>query len=46
MITYKKFKKLFDVLDTARGPEIEIIFRNKKDNYVLIKLNDRIRFGN
>lgn len=46
MITYEKFKELIDALDASRGPEIEIIFKNKKDSYVLIKFNNKITFGN
>lgn len=46
MIAYKKFKELFEVLDSNRGPEIEITFKNRKDSYVLIKFNEKITFGN
>lgn len=46
MITYEKFKQLFEVLDSNRSPEIEIIFKNRKGSYVLIKFNDRVTFGN
>lgn len=46
MITYKKFKELFEVLDLNRGPEIEITFKNRKDSYALIKFNEKITFGN
>lgn len=46
MISYKKFKELFEVLDSNRSPEIEIIFKNRKDSYVLIKFNEKITFGN
>lgn len=46
MIDYKKFKELFEILDSNRAPEIEITFKNRKDNYVLIKFNNKITFGN
>ena len=46
MINYNKFKELFEKLDSNRKPEIEIIFKNRKDNYVLIKFNNKVTFGN
>ena len=46
MISYKIFKELFEVLDSNRETEIEIIFKNRKDSYVLIKFNKKITFGN
>ena len=46
MINYNKFKELFEKLDSNRKPEIEITFKNRKDNYVLIKFNNKVTFGN
>ena len=46
MIDYKKFKELFEILDSNRAPEIEIMFKNRKDRYLLIKFNNKITFGN
>ena len=46
MINYNKFKELFEKLDSNRNPEIEIIFKYRKDSYVLIKFNNKVKFGN
>lgn len=46
MISYKKFKELFEVLDSNKSPEIEITFKNRRGSYVLIKFNGKISFGN
>lgn len=44
MITYEKFKKIIDNLDSNREPEIEIYFNNKDYNYMIIKYSDHITF--
>lgn len=44
MISYLKFKEIFDSLDYNREPEIEIYFKNKKNNYMIIKYKDFITF--
>ena len=43
MITYEKFKKLFNQLDSNREPEIEI-YVNDSD-YLLIKFENHITYG-
>jgi len=45
MITYEKFKELFDLLDSDRTPEIEIYFENTDDVYMIVKHNDYVDFG-
>jgi len=45
MITYEKFKELFDLLDSNRSPEIEIYFENTDDVYMIVKHNDYVDFG-
>lgn len=45
MITYEKFKELFDLLDGNRTPEIEIYFENTNDVYMIVKHNDYVDFG-
>lgn len=44
MISYLKFKELFDKLDSNCEPEIGVYFKNKKCNYMIIKYNDFISF--
>lgn len=44
MITYLKFKELFEVLNVAREPEIEVYFHNRKYVYMIIKYKDYITF--
>ena len=45
IISYCKFKELFEVLDGKREPEIEISFHNRKDNYIIVKHIDYITFS-
>lgn len=45
MITYEKFKELFNLLDSSRGPEIEVYFEDTDDVYMIVKHNDYIDFG-
>lgn len=45
MISYCKFKELFEVLDAERKPELEISFHNRKDNYIIVKHKDCITFS-
>lgn len=45
MITYEKFKELFDSLDSNRHPEIELYFKNTDDVYMLVKHDDYVDFG-
>lgn len=45
MISYCKFKELFEVLDANRAPEIEIFFHNRKDNYIIVKHIDHVTFS-
>ena len=44
MISYKKFKEIFDNLDANREPEIEIYFKNKENNYMIIKYKEYVTF--
>lgn len=44
MISYLKFKELFDKLDSNCEPEIEVYFKNKESNYMIIKYNNYITF--
>ena len=46
MITYKKFKELFDSLDSNRHPEIEFFLKNYKESYIMTKFENYISFGN
>lgn len=46
MITYEKFKELFDSLDSSRHPEIEFFFKNYKESYIMVKFENYISFGN
>lgn len=45
MITSERFKELFNKLEAKRNSEIEIIFKNIKDSYMIIKYEDKITFG-
>lgn len=44
MISYIKFKEIFDNIDSYREPEIEIYFKDKKNTYMIIKYNNYITF--
>lgn len=44
MISYPKFKEIFDNIDTSVEPEIELYFKNKKNTYMIIKYNGYITF--
>lgn len=44
MISYPKFKEIFDNIDSNREPEIEFYFKNRKNNYMIIKYNDYVTF--
>lgn len=43
MITFEKFKDLFNYLDSSRHPEIEIIIND--ESYILIKFENHITYG-
>lgn len=45
MITYEKFRELFNMLENNRACEIEIYFTNKSNYYMLIKYQDYLTFG-
>ena len=36
MISYIKFKQIFDNIDSHREPEIEFYFKNRKNTYMII----------
>ena len=44
MISYLKFKELFDNLNASNEPEIEFSFKNKKNKYMIIKYVSHITF--
>lgn len=44
MISYLKFKEIFDSIDSKSETEIEFIFKDKKNYYMIIKYNDYITF--
>ena len=44
MISYLKFKELFDNLNAPNEPEIEFSFKNKKNKYMIIKYVSYITF--
>lgn len=44
MISYPKFKKIFDNIDSNRESEIEFYFKNRKNTYMIIKYNDCVTF--
>lgn len=44
MISYPKFKEIFDNIDASVEPEIELCFKNKKNTYMIIKYNGYITF--
>ena len=44
MISYTKFKELFDSIDSNSEPEIELYFKNKHNTYMIIKYYDYISF--
>lgn len=43
MISFEKFKELFNYLDSSRNPEIKIIVNG--DDYLLIKFENYITYG-
>lgn len=45
MISYEKFKELFNCLESYRHPEIGIYFKNDINNYLIIKFEDYITIG-
>lgn len=44
MITYQKFKEIFDNIDPNIEPEIELYFNNRDNTYMIIKYRDFITF--
>ena len=44
MISYAKFKEIFDALDAGREPEIELYFQSRDHTYMIIKYSDFITF--
>lgn len=44
MITYSKFKEIFDNIKSNREPEIELFFKTRKNFYMIIKYNEYITF--
>lgn len=44
MITYLKFKEIFDSIDASMEPEIEFYFKNRKNNYMIIKYDNCVTF--
>lgn len=44
MISYAKFKKIFDSIEAKREPEIEICFDNRDHSYMIIKYLGFISF--
>lgn len=44
MISYQKFKEIYDNIDSNREPEIEFYFKNRKNTYMIIKYNDYVTF--
>ena len=44
MISYVRFKEIFDALDADREPEIELYFQSRKNTYMIIKYSDFITF--
>lgn len=45
VITFEKFKKLYNCLEEQRQPEIGIYFKDNKDDYMIIKYSDYLTFG-
>ncbi len=44
MITYVKFKKIYDNIGSYKELEIEFYFKNRKNSYMIIRYNDYITF--
>lgn len=44
MISYEKFKEIFNIIDSKREPEMEFYFKNRKNTYMIIKYNDYVTF--
>lgn len=44
MISYQKFKEIYDKIDSNRESEIEFYFKNRKNTYMIIKYNDYVTF--
>ena len=44
MITYEKFKEIFDSLEAEKEPEVEISFDDRDDSYMIIKYSGYITF--
>lgn len=44
MISYQKFKEIYDNIDANREPEIELYFKNRKNTYMIIKYSDYVTF--
>ena len=44
MVSYSKFKEIFENIDSRVEPEIELCFKNKKNTYMIIKYNGYITF--
>lgn len=45
MISYLKFKKIFDSISSNLEPEIEFYFKNRTHKYMLIKYSNYVTFG-
>ena len=44
MISYLKFKEIFDNMTFDREPEIEIYFKSRKNPYLIIKYEEFVTF--
>lgn len=44
MIDYRKFKEIFEAIDSYNEPEIELYFKDKNNHYMIIKYSDYITF--
>jgi len=45
MITYDKFKEIFNKLDSSKESEIGIYFENKKKDYLIVKFPNYLTIG-
>lgn len=44
MISFSVFKEIFDAIPSDMEPEITFCFFNRRDEYMIIKYNDRVTF--
>lgn len=44
MISFLKFKEIFDAISPGMEPEITLSFLNRRSEYMIIKYNDRVTF--